>query len=231
MMARYLADSLNVDRSLDDDFKEIGPENQTIDLIRDLVKSFRVFPKNGKWRVFLLDECSRMSGKVQGILSHAIDHLPPHIVLVFTTEGQSKLSQSFCDKCRSIPFIVDKNQVRDFARQEWERRMPGSAIPEQLLVAGSRPNSTPSYRTAVRDIEDAIEMADRPDASMADFRQWIVHDGSNICWNVGPEKSDEARGCLYALRCERPGVEYFLARTAETDKRGVSVPEDACPAN
>ena len=219
LTAHNLAEGLGVDA------KDIENVGQTTDAVRKLAKSLGPQLADRKWRCVVINECDCMRKDIQKNWNGILECLPSHVVVIFCAISLEKLSQGFRDRCSAIEFVADREHVRKFAQDEWSRRMPGQAAPDYLKGAGCRPNCTPSYRLAQEDVDKAIQFVDKPD--VADFRQWIVHDGSIVWGNFGPNLESSARILRQARIRESQSGCYYLARTSETDRKGGRVPADA----
>lgn len=156
--AHFLSDALQVDRSPCGGFIEIASGEQGAEAVRDLSRSFRLRPMFGKWRIVIVNECDRMTPAAETIWLDVLENLPPHVVIVFTTNNIDKLSQRFANRCDTIEFYADAAAVAKFARLEWSRLRPGRPFPAALQSAGRRPEWSPSYRLAVQDVRQAAAL-------------------------------------------------------------------------
>ena len=85
--AQYLADALQVDRSPVGGFDEIPAGEQSAEAVRALAMSFRLRPMKGDWRLIVVNECDSMSSQAEKIWLDVLEHLPPRVVICFTTNA------------------------------------------------------------------------------------------------------------------------------------------------
>lgn len=165
--AHYLADSLGVDRSACGGFLEIASGEQSAEAVRDLSRSFRLRPMFGTWRAVVVNECDRMSPAAETIWLDVLEHLPPNVVIVFTTNCIDKLSQRFCDRCDTIEYMASAAEVAKFSRATWERIRPGEKYPARIVDSLTRSDASPSYRQALQAVRQAAELVDIDDSPAA----------------------------------------------------------------
>ena len=223
--AHNLAELLKVDRGACGGFDEIPAGEQSAEAVRALASSFRLRPMVGDWRLIVVNECDSMSAQAEKIWLDVLEHLPPRVVVVFTTNNVEKLSPRFADRCRSVEFVANARAVQEFIRQEWSTRMPGLPVPDSLESAGMRPGRPPSYRLALSDLQDAIdlEFADTDEATALDPRQWIVTDGRMVWGAFRSDEEQEARNMAGALQREMSSP-VLIARSSADLKRGSQLP-------
>lgn len=224
--AHNLADALGVVRSPIGGFDEIPAGEQSAEAVRALALTFRLRPMQGDWRMIVVNECDSMSPQAEKIWLDVLEHLPPRVVICFTTNAIEKLSARFVDRCRSIEFVANARSLAEFVALEWARLMPGVAFPDVLASAGLRPNLPPSYRRAVNDIEEAIAMhgEEIPLANSAlDPRHWILTDGRAVWGCFRADEEIEARAMQTALVREMGGT-ILLARAVDKLARGAALP-------
>jgi hypothetical protein len=225
--AHYLADALQVDRSPVGGFDEIASGEQSAEAVRALALSFRLRPMRGDWRLIVVNECDSMSAQAEKIWLDVLEHLPPRVVICFTTNAPEKLSARFSDRCRSVEYVANSRAVQEFVRLQWEERMPGIPAPDVLETAGFRPGRPPSYRLALSDLQDAIDLqsADSEEAAQLDPRPWIVTDG-RIVWGLfRSDEESEARSMREAMAREMSSP-MLLARSAFPLTRGAALPSN-----
>lgn len=223
--AHYLADALQVDRSPVGGFDEIPAGEQSAEAVRALAMSFRLRPMKGDWRLIVVNECDSMSSQAEKIWLDVLEHLPPRVVICFTTNAPEKLSARFSDRCRSVEYVANARAVQEFVKQQWAERMPGIPAPDVLDTAGFRPGRPPSYRLAMSDLQDAIdlEFAEGDEAEQLDPRPWIVTDGQIVWGSFRSDEETEARSMREAMAREMSSP-ILLARSAAPLTRGAQLP-------
>lgn len=230
--AHNLADGLAVDRSPIGGFDEIASGEQTAEAVRAFAGTLRLRPMVGDWRILIVNECDQMTKTAEVVWLDVLEHLPPRVLIVFTTNSIDKLSQRFVDRCKSIEYVSNARAVRAFAESEWERRMSGMSFPDTLHSAGCRPSKSPSYRLAMSDIEDAIAILEEAgdDAELTatlDPRYWIVHQ-SNAVWGCfSAAQCEDAAGMYITMMREMPHGGFLLSRCANKVGKNMAVPADA----
>jgi hypothetical protein len=223
--AHYLADALQVDRSPVGGFDEIPAGEQSAEAVRQLAMSFRLRPMRGDWRLIVVNECDSMSSQAEKIWLDVLEHLPPRVVICFTTNEPGKLSARFSDRCRAVEYVANARAVQEFIRAQWAALMPGVDAPDTLDQAGFRPGRLPSYRLALSDLQDAIDLAsaDEEESKGLDARPWIVTDGRIVWGSFRSDEEEEARTMREAMAREM-NAPMLLARTAAPLSRGSQLP-------
>ena len=224
--AHNLADSLKVDRSTNGGFDELPGGAQNADAVRALVSTFRFQPMAGDWRLVVVNECEMMRQHVETIWLDVLEHLPPRVVVCFTTAFPEKLSKLFTDRCKSIGFVANAREVKAFAVKMWKQSVPEVNPPDVVLSAGCRPGHPPSYRLAKSDVEDAINQhhADPVEATDLDPRFWLVADERTVWGCFRADEAIEANKMMGARLHELPGATVQLARSVTRVAPGSSLP-------
>lgn len=88
-LGRIIAKELGVKGN---DYKEVDSADfRGIDTIRELRKSINYRPVEGDSRLFLLDECHKLSNDAQNALLKALEDTPEHVYFVLATTDPQKL--------------------------------------------------------------------------------------------------------------------------------------------
>lgn len=96
-MGRILASELGAKGS---DFREVDSADfRGIDTIRDMRKQSQYKPLESPCRVWLLDECHKLSNDAQNALLKALEDPPPHIYYVLCTTEPQKLIPTIRGRC------------------------------------------------------------------------------------------------------------------------------------
>jgi len=121
-LARIIADELGAGG----DFVEIDSADfRGIDTIREIRKRAQYAPMNGKCRVFLLDECHKLSNDAQNAMLKILEDTPKHVYFILATTDPQKLISTI--KGRTTIFevkVFNDNEMmhllRRVVRQEGE---------------------------------------------------------------------------------------------------------------
>lgn len=224
--AHYLADSLQCERgSAMSGFDEIASGEQTADVVREIGRKLRFRPLAGLWRVVVVNECDRMNAQAEVIWLDLLESLPPHVVIVFTTNNPAKISQRFRDRCREIEFKADAAAVRAFARAEWSRLCPDRPFPSELERAGLRGES-PSFRAAAQEVAQEAEIAD---IVIEAPKRLIVHDANRV-WGIFDSDRREHADTMQRSLSKEFSAPMLISWTAQEVRAGAPVPSDAMAA-
>lgn len=82
----------------------IASGEQSADAVRNCIEKMSLYPMCGDWRVTVVNECDRMSKQAETIWLDALENLPGHAVIVFTTNEPGSLSERFRDRCQHFEF-------------------------------------------------------------------------------------------------------------------------------
>jgi DNA polymerase-3 subunit gamma/tau len=87
----------------DQDYQEIDcADNNGIDMVRDIKRRIHASPLNGKWRMFLLDECHQLTAAAQDSLLKVLEDTPKHVIFVLNTTNAQKLKETIKTRCTDI---------------------------------------------------------------------------------------------------------------------------------
>ena len=118
------------------DYYEIDTADfRGIDTIRDIRKVMQFQPMEGPCRVWLLDECHRLSGDAQDALLKALEEAPDHVYFILCTAEPQKLPAML--KSRMISFEVEaltEGQIAKLLREvaAAERKRVHKDVVEQI---------------------------------------------------------------------------------------------------
>lgn len=100
-IARILRRSLECSKQ---DFNELnGADTRGIDTIRDIRSRMSKAPINGKCRVWLIDECAKLSNDAQTSLLKMLEDTPEHVYFMLATTDPQKLLKTIKTRCTEIP--------------------------------------------------------------------------------------------------------------------------------
>lgn len=85
------------------DFKEVdSAQYRGIDSVRELRQMMMLAPRNGDFRVFLLDEVHQLSKDAQSGLLKVLEDTPTHVVIMLATTDPEKLLPTIRNRCHSF---------------------------------------------------------------------------------------------------------------------------------
>ena len=96
-LARIMAKKLGCS---DNDYKEVDSADfRGIDTIREMRRQMSLRPLSGPCRVWLLDECHKLSGDAQAALLKVLEDTPRHVYLMLATTDPQKLLKTITNRC------------------------------------------------------------------------------------------------------------------------------------
>jgi DNA polymerase-3 subunit gamma/tau len=99
-IARIIADKLQCKGS---DFRELNNSDQRgIETARDIIKQSQFKAIESPCRIWLIDECHKMTSDAQNALLKIMEDTPQHIYFIFCTTDPQKLIDPFKDRCQTF---------------------------------------------------------------------------------------------------------------------------------
>lgn len=96
-LGRIIAKELGVEGQ---DLREIDSADfRGIDTVREIRKQSQYRPLEGPCRVWILDECHKMSNDAQNALLKALEDTPPHVYYILCTTDPQKLLSTIRSRC------------------------------------------------------------------------------------------------------------------------------------
>lgn len=120
------------------DFQEINSSDfRGIDTIRSIINNAQYKPVESKYRVFLLDECHKLSNDAQNALLKVLEDTPQHVIFILCTTDADKLISAIKGRCITYHLqpLNEKEMkilLKKVARAEGESIEP--EILEQILM-------------------------------------------------------------------------------------------------
>lgn len=82
------------------DYREVDSADfRGIDTVRDIRKNSQFKPLEGRCRVWLIDECHKMTDDAQNALLKILEDTPPHIYFILCTTAPQKLISAIKNRC------------------------------------------------------------------------------------------------------------------------------------
>ena len=139
------------------DYQEINiADFSGIDTARALRKTLAYAPIKGKYRVFMMDECHRLTGDAQDALLKNIEEPKSHIVFIFATTNPEKLKITFKRRCTILKVepLSDLEVFRELSRIVKKER---KRIKEEVLDSIVK-NSKGSLGIALSILDKIIDL-------------------------------------------------------------------------
>ena len=108
------------------DFREVDSADfRGIDTIREIRKNSLFKPLEGKVRVWLIDECNKLTNDAQNALLKILEDSPPHVYFVLCTTDPQKLIPAIKGRCAQyqVAPLLERELfglLRKIARDEGE---------------------------------------------------------------------------------------------------------------
>lgn len=166
--ALALANDLGVAMDMDEfgGLHIIASGEQTADSVRDVLRKLWFLPMYGKgWRVLIVNECDRMATPAETIWLDALESLPAHCVVIFTTNHPEKLSDRFRDRCERYEFASDLQSVgveslSDLARKIWREETGEMNTKPRIKLSAVEQDGKVSFRRLVQEVQRCIRLHD-----------------------------------------------------------------------
>lgn len=120
------------------DLKEVDSADfRGIDSVRDIRKQMRMSPLNSPCRVYLLDECHKMTNDAQNALLKALEDTPKHVYFILCTTDPQKLLKTIKTRCTPYEVkLLNDNIIGRLLKQT--ARKEGVDLPKEVKVQISR---------------------------------------------------------------------------------------------
>lgn len=160
------------------DFIEMNSADfRGIDTVRDLIRQVRLKPMFGKVRVWLFDECHKMTADAQAALLKVLEEPPAHVYFVLSTTDPQKLIDTVRDRCVTYTVnTLDSEQILGMLgmvleKEGYEGRVPKDVLEAIVDISEGFP------RVALLALEKVVEL---PSKEMHEALKHLVIDESEI---------------------------------------------------
>ena len=124
----------------------------SVDDARELRERVAYSSVEGRWKVYILDECHMLSTAANNALLKVLEEPPQHVVFVFATTEPNKVLQTVLDRCQRYEFrSVSGNDIA--LRLAWICEEEGISAEDETLQLISR--------RAGGSVRDAISLLDQ----------------------------------------------------------------------
>ncbi len=163
--AKVLAHELGVDPNWS--LHEIKSSEGDIERVSFAIKSLRFAAPGSGWKLVVVEEADAMSSKAKLAWLSALEELPDHSVIVFTTNHPDRFDARFRDRCEIVHFESRAELVTQDAQALFNRIWTAESISGEpvditgcpyLVEAGQV-----SFRRVVRLVEQAKQGRISPD--------------------------------------------------------------------
>ena len=87
----------------DMDFVELNAANfKGIDTVRDIIRDMNLSPMKGPVRMWLIDECHKMTNDAQNAFLKSLEDVPSHVRFCLATTDSSKLLKTLVSRCHKV---------------------------------------------------------------------------------------------------------------------------------
>ena len=102
----------------DYDYKEVDSADfRGIDTIREIRTQLPYSPMAGRCRVWLLDECHKLSNDAQNALLKALENPPDHVYFILCTTNPEKLLKTIRGRCLPLQvFLLEEHEISRLLR-------------------------------------------------------------------------------------------------------------------
>ena len=156
----------------DDDFVEVDSADfRGIDTIRDMRRNALYRAMRGERRMWLLDECHKLSNDAQNALLKGLEDPPAHAYFVLCTTDPDKLLPTIRGRC--VAFQVQRLTEREMVRLLHKvSSAEGARVDRQVLAAIADRADGHS--------RDALQILEKVLAVQADDRMGVVEDSETL---------------------------------------------------
>ena len=92
--------------------------NSGVDMIRELISTTQFAPVEGRFKIFIIDECHALSSQSWQALLKTIENPPRHVVFIFCTTELHKVPETIISRCQKFDFRrVNTSTVADYLEQ------------------------------------------------------------------------------------------------------------------
>jgi DNA polymerase-3 subunit gamma/tau len=176
-LARIIASELDVSR---ENYIEINTADfRGIDMVRDLRRQAQYKPMGGTAKVWLLDECHKLSNDAQNAILKLLEDAPAHAYFIFATTNPEKLLKTFKGRCSQFTVdLLSENEMfgvlRKVVKAENEN-MP--KVVYSQIVKSARGH----VRNALQILEQVINVEEDSRLDMAKRSEQTENESIELC--------------------------------------------------
>jgi DNA polymerase III gamma/tau subunit len=153
-LARLIALKLNITK---DNIKEINSADfRGVDMARDIMKQMRLLPIGGGFKIYIIDECHKMTNDAQNAILKALEDTPDHVFFALATTEPNKLIKAIHTRCTRFDLeLLDDDVMSSLVKRVIKKE--GADIPKKAVNAVVE-NSLGSPRQALVLLEKIIHL-------------------------------------------------------------------------
>jgi DNA polymerase III subunit gamma/tau len=176
-LARIIARELGAGK---DNYVEINTADfRGIDMVRDLRRQAQYKPMGGSTKVWLLDECHKLSNDAQNGLLKLLEDAPSHAYYIFATTNPEKLLKTLKGRCSqfSVDLLGEKDMfrlLRKVVKSEGENM--AKAVYEQITKS-----SQGHVRNALQILEQVLHVEEDKRLEMAKKAEQTENESIELC--------------------------------------------------
>ncbi len=173
-LGRIIAKQLGCNGS---DYKEIDSSQfRGIDTVRDLTKQSQYMPLEGKSRVWLIDECHKMTNDAQNAFLKTLEDPPAHAYFILCTTEVNKVISAIVGRCQTYQVkVLNTNQMLALLKKvvKAEKQKVEDIILEQIAE-----DSLGHPRNALQILEQVLSV--RPEKRLEVAKRSAVEQSQTI---------------------------------------------------
>lgn len=143
-IGRIIKNALEVS---DEDYQEIDSADfRGIDTIRELRRNSGFKPLSSPYRIYLLDECHKLTNDAQNALLKILEDTPPHLIFILCTTEAEKIIKAIKGRCTVFhvqPLTSDEmtGLLRRVSKRETGEVPPENIIEKIVQEANGHPRN------------------------------------------------------------------------------------------
>jgi DNA polymerase-3 subunit gamma/tau len=192
------------------DFYEINcADFRGIDMVREIRRAMSLAPAGGKCRIWLIDECHKLSNDAQNAILKMLEDTPGHVYFFLATTNPSKLLKTIRTRCTDMP-------VRSLTDKELEAllkkvvRREKKEVPDEVLDQIVQ-DSLGSARMALVLLDKVIDLEQDKMLEAARAKAAEENESIELCRALIAGRGwAEVRGILKGLTMPPEGVRHAV---------------------
>ena len=121
----------------DNDLREVNTANfRGIDTVREIIQQSQFKPLEGDCRVWIIDECHKLTSDAQNALLKILEDTPKHVYFVLCTTDPQKLIEAIKGRCTTFQMKpLNENQMINLLRRviKAENQMIQKLVYDQII--------------------------------------------------------------------------------------------------
>lgn len=206
-LARILRTELGC---VDNDFYEINcADFRGIDMVREIRKAMTYAPAGGDCRVWLIDECHKLSNDAQNALLKMLEDTPAHVYFFLATTDPQKLLKTIKTRCMEMP-VRGLEEKELIGLMGTVLRREKKEVPEEVLETIAR-DSIGSARMALVLLDKVIDLPEESMLEAARAKASAENEAIELCRLLIKKASwKEVAAVLRGLKDEPESVRYAV---------------------